>query len=218
MGLLLNGTTQALTVASGAVTAAPLTLSCWANAPVLGAQYYIFDISSTIDDSLFALGGGATNFDNEVETATGSVDTGATSTLTPLVNTLYHICSVFTSITSRTIYINGGNTATDTTSCTPTAGSLNGTVLGALYPGSAVLDHFFNANMYFPAIWNTALTAADVLSLSQGISPRKIQPSHLVRYARLTGHNSPEPDMINSTGWTVVAAPTQVANIRMYFP
>lgn len=221
MGLLFNGTTQCLTIASCPVTVTPLTIAVWFNAPVLAAQYYPFTLSSTTasDHSLFGILGQTTSIANEASNSTASTDFGATSATAVSTNNTFHICSVFTSSISRDIYVNGANPSNDVRSSLPTSASLNSTVLCGLRDGGSTVISFFNANMFFPAIWNVALSAADILSLSKGISPRKIQPSHLVRYARLTGHTATtEPDMMNATGWTVVAAPTESANIRAYFP
>lgn len=221
MGLLFNGTTQCLTIASSPVTAAPVTMSCWFNAPVLAAQYYLLTLSSTTasDHSLFGIFGQTTGVFVEVSNSSASTDVSTGSTVPVSTNTTFHICCVNVSPTSHTIYVNGGTPATGVTSSVPNPATLNSTVLAGLHDGSSTVINFFNANMFFPAVWNIDLSAADVLSLSKGISPRKIQPSHLVRYARLTGHAATtEPDMINSVGWTVVAAPTESANVRIYFP
>lgn len=154
----------------------------------------------------------------EASNTSGSIDIGPNSTITLVAGTIYHVCAVWLSITSITIYVNGGNSANVATSCTPTAGNLNATSIGAILPGSSTPSTFCSANIYFPAIWNAALTLADVTSLAAGISPRKIQPSKLLRYPRLTGHSATEPDLRSSTGWTVTAAPTESANVRIYFP
>lgn len=219
MGLLFNGTTQYIRVSSCPVTVTPLTMSFWVKSPVLTNNTTYINLGSTIasDFSCFQLVFVGSWPQTEVTTSTASVDSLKASTLASVINTVYHVCGVFTSTTSRTIYVNGSNSATDVTSCLPTSSSLNTTSIG-VQMNEGVNTGFVNANIYFAAIWNSALSASDVTSLSLGISPRKIQPSNLVRYSRMTGHNSPEPDLMNSTGWTVTAAPTESANVRMYFP
>ena len=56
MGLLLNGTTQCLTISSSPVTAIPISIAFWVNMAALPAQYYLLTISSTTasNHSLFA--------------------------------------------------------------------------------------------------------------------------------------------------------------------
>lgn len=218
MGLLFNGTTQYVTVASCPVTVTPLTLACWVNQPVIATNTVFFCMGSSIggDFSSFQISINSAHVDAETSNASGSTDTIAASTVTNVISTTYHICAVFTSTTGRTIYVNGGNAVTDATSSLPTSGSLNTTVIGGQIQGT--VGNFVNANIYFPSIWNAALTATDITSLSLGISPRKIQPSHLVSYTRLTGSASPQQDIMRSTGYTLTASPTLVANIRIYSP
>ena len=47
-------------------------------------------------------------------------------------------------------------------------------------------------------IWNVALTDAEVLSLSKGVSPLKVRPSALVLYCPLYGGGSTEPNLISA--------------------
>jgi hypothetical protein len=220
MGLLLNGTTQYLTVASVPVTAVPLSMAFWMNGVAVSGQYYYMAISSTTSaqNDLFALTSATNTMSAETSNTAGSTDVVGNSSLTLAASTLYHVCGVWASITSRVCYINGANSGSNATSCAPTAGDFNTCSIGALFEAGAGPLNFTSANIYFPAIWNVALAAGDIASLAAGISPRKIRPANLVRYLRLTGHNSPEPDLMNGTGWTVTAAPAQSANIRMFFP
>ncbi len=59
--------------------------------------------------------------------ATGALSTPVRETSTSTTSTWYHVAAVFTSSSGRTIYKNGANNATDTTSLTgsTTANSIN---------------------------------------------------------------------------------------------
>lgn len=221
MGLLFNGTTQYLQITGAApITAAPLSFSLWINNVAVAAQMYYMCISSTTnsDFSLFAISGNTTTVQIETSDSTSTQDWSSVSTISPATGTLYHFCGVTSGSSSRVFYLNGVASTPGVDPSTPTAGSLNIMGIGCVFNDSSTPSLFVNTNIYFPAMWNVALSAADVKSLSLGISPRKIRPANLVRYARLTGHNSPEPDMMKSTGWTVVAAPVQATNVRQFFP
>jgi hypothetical protein len=59
------------------------------------------------------------------------------------------------------------------------------------------------------AVWDKALTDAEVLTLSNGFSPLGIQRNNLIAYWPLNGQG-PEPDIIGKKNLTIVGAPTVV--------
>ena len=61
--------------------------------------------------------------------------------------------------------------------------SLNRTSIGALLRGSPAL--YLNGDIAEVGIWNAALTAAEIASLSKGMTCDKIRPQNLVFYAPL---------------------------------
>jgi hypothetical protein len=79
---------------------------------------------------------------------------------------------------SRTIYLDGGGSATNTATITPTPANI--TSLRAGWTG-ATLD----GCVAEVGVWNAALTAAEVASLAKGMTCDKIRPQNLVFYAPL---------------------------------
>ena len=71
------------------------------------------------------------------------------------------------------------------------------------------------------AIWNAALTDDEVLSLSKGVSPLRVDPQNLVAYWPLYGNGSPEPNYVrNSTdlALTLINAPPQIDHAPVMAP
>ena len=87
------------------------------------------------------------------------------STASCVVNTWQHCAAVFTSATSRTIYLRGGNSATGTTSVTPSG--IDTTAIGRLVnvtnPSGAL---YAKGSIDDVMLFNRALSASEVLRLS----------------------------------------------------
>ena len=178
MAYEFNGTNQRLS-ASAPVTAAPLTVACWFRAA-----------NVTHDGSLITLVGSPGYFALVAEGTVGGDpvtisdnDTGpsaiARTTAGYSANTWTHACGVRNSTTSRTVYLNGGNSATNTSPKTPL--NINACNIGSFNAGAL----FLNGQMAEVGIWNAALTAAEVASLAKGMTCDKVRPQNLVFYAPL---------------------------------
>jgi hypothetical protein len=102
-----------------------------------------------------------------------------------------HACGVFQSSASRTIYLNGANSATNTTARTPSG--LVATSIGARHSGASY-GLFMDGKIAEVGIWNAALTAAEIESLAKGMTCDKIRPQNLVFYAPLVR------DLVNQKG------------------
>lgn len=69
------------------------------------------------------------------------------------------------------------------------------------------------------ALWSMALSDADVLALSRGLSPLRMHPEALVAYWPLLGRNSPENNFkSNAAAMSVVGSLSQVAHPRIIMP
>lgn len=181
MAHLFNGTNDCLEVGSAPVTAVPLTLSCW------------FQVAVNTPGILMAVGvaGGIDRFQIYTSgstsiTAAASTNvsgTAAQSVLTgsPALNTWHHVAGVFTSSTERVVYFNGVAAAVNVDPAVPSG--LNRLNLGARY--NPALGAYFTGMIAEAAVYNAALTAAEVLSLSKRYRPDRIRPQNLVYYDRL---------------------------------
>ena len=180
MAYEFNGTNQYISRATAPVTVTPLTLACWFNPDLLhnGALCAVDSFPSSNWFALFA------NITGKV--AASAVGSGsasdATTTANYTIGSWNHCCGVFASSTSRTIYLDGANSVTNTQNRTPL--SIGETVIGARRFAGAI-SAFSDARIAEVGIWNDALTAAEIASLAKGMTCDKVRPQSLVFYAPL---------------------------------
>lgn len=192
--------------ASALVASPPMTMACWVNFTTNAANAFIMGIASatTTHSSYFSIQmlTASKKIIAAISNDAGSTTdvTAATSTTTSTA-TWYHVAAVFTSATSRTAYLNGAGATTSAVSVTP--GTCDSSYVGDIKFNATVAAGLIGL-VAFPAFWNVALSATDIASLANGESPLHYHPSGLVSYARLTGGNSPEPDIISGS-WTLVS-------------
>jgi hypothetical protein len=145
--------------------------------------------------------------------SSSSVTVTALSTTVATADTWSHACAVFTSTTSRDIYLNGADKQSNTTSNAP--GAPNRTNIGCRQTTSSGRTNYFIGDIAEVAIWHTALTGSEVLALYSGVLPRLIAPIYLVGYWPLWGLHNPEIDVNSSISGTInnmTVSGTTVAN------
>jgi hypothetical protein len=212
--MALNGTAIRLTKSSALLTAAPFTFAAWVYLNNVTAAPGVFCIQNAGGTSYFQIWLGGTTYKANAEAGNAGTAGTAIATLTLVASTWYHMCAVFTSATSRTMYVNAANNATNTTSVTPTG--LTTTLIASDYDGTTYYD--MTGRIAVPAFWNVALTAAEITELyTHRASPLQVRPSALVGFAPLVGA-SPEQDLCSSTAWTVTGSPTFIANPGNFRP
>jgi hypothetical protein len=182
MAYNFNGTNQYLDTASTPVTAAPLTMACWFRASSTTTNTRLIGIYQAGATHMYdliaagALSGDPVALVANQDPLTQRIDTTAGYS----ANTWHHACGVVSSATSRTIYLDGANSATGTASITPS--NLNVISIGRRTDGSFGLMNGLIAEV---GIWNADLTAAEVASLADGMTCDKVRPQSLVFYAPL---------------------------------
>jgi hypothetical protein len=208
MALTFSGTTQRLAKGSAILTAYPCSLACWVNVSNLAnSSRGAMGVCNTAGSSgcmMYSDTTGHLNADNtgsNVATTTATIGTGA----------WHHWAAVFASSTSRTIYLDGGNSVN--VQNPQNISGLNNTLIGSIYEG-AYFD--MAGTIAWPGIWNIDLTAAEVSALASGFSPKRIRPASLVSYCWLLG-TSPEPDLKGGT-YALTGSPTSAANYRILGP
>lgn len=112
---------------------------------------------------------------------TGQASAITTNTIT--ANTWSHAAAVFLSRSSRTAYLDGISSITNTT-LVGAPSSLNYVSIGSAFAGGAWQSHF-DGQIAEVGIWNSDLTAAEIASLAKGMTCDKIRPESLVFYAPL---------------------------------
>ena len=175
---------QYLNVASAPVTAAPVTMSCWFNSLSIAQTQALIVIENAAGNRRYALQIlGAVAGDPVQFGATSGGTTGmALSSIGYTANTWNHACGIEINSASRIVYLNGGNTGTNTTA--KNVIDLVELKIGAANSSGTIVNHM-NGLIAEVGIWNAELTAEEVASLSKGMACNKIRPQSLVFYAPL---------------------------------
>lgn len=194
-----NGTDQYLSVDAAGATTYPLTIMCWAWWDVgptgtlisIGdkdtADHYDALQLNTASNILWAISAGTGG-------AASSDGTGMTG------STWHHAAGVFASDASRIAYVDGSAAVTDTFSVTPNARDRVAVAARADNSLGTRLD----GRVAEVALWNIALSGAEIASIVAGASPISVQASALVGYWPLCGTADPEPDVDGNTGSLVL--------------
>jgi len=189
----------------------PFTLACWGKTDFsggdqclvwLGAMNSNVNILGYIGFTV-AVGG-----NNPVEaTSMYGVTTGRASANDYSLNTWHHVCGVFSAADSRKVILDGSTSGTDATSVP--ADNVGGVAIGA----TSGLSHaaYTSGAVAEAAVWDAALSDAEVAALAAGYSPLLIRPQNLVAYWPLGGLFGPrDHDLIggrdliayNTPSWT----------------
>jgi hypothetical protein len=139
------------------------------------------------------------------QSSSPAVAASAVSTTGVSVNTWHHACAVFTSTSSRTIYLDGGSSATDLTSCVPVYYPDN---ISVGRTADSTPGGYFSGRIADVGVWaDAALTAEEAAVMASGYSAGFVRPesltywyplfntSDLISYGRtsnaLTAYNTP---------------------------
>ena len=211
MAISFSGSGQSYYSSSTPVTAVPLTIACWMNKPSAATGGFVAGIMRNAGSSWHGFYiVAANNGKIYASVANANVFAEAQSTTSYSANTWHHVCAVFSSNTSRTVYLDGAGSATNTTSLTPT---LIDIVTLAAARKSGLVDNYLNGSLAEVAIWNAALTEPEVKSLSAGMSPKLVRPQSLVLYVPLI--RSPQ-DQKAALAFTTEGSPTAASHPRVY--
>jgi len=176
-------TANYLATASTPVTGTPFSMLCWFYSTDITATQVLMSVQVLDSDSNFyhlSLRGAVAGDPIRANAQTSSAAFAETTTGFS-ANVWTAAAAVFASTTSRSVYINGGSKGTNTTSKAPSAANsiAIGVFNGATNSGPML------GQIAEPAIWNVALTDAEVLSHAAGTSPLQIRPQSLVFYSPL---------------------------------
>lgn len=193
-----------LAIASAAITSMPFTFSCWFQVKKTTASETLIYIYSTANSSFFLLtSNGSASPKRAVQilalNPVGGIYAVGYSNAAYSANTWYHAACVCVSPSNFLAYFNGtaGSQTTTTTGTAPT--QLNNTFIGG--SDTIIADC---------GIWNAALTAAEIASLSKGMTCDKIRPQSLVFYTPLVRNLQDVKGgrtITNNNGATVAAHP-----------
>lgn len=150
----------------------------------------------------------------EVRNDSNSEDSASYNTGVDISGAWHHTAAVFTSSTSRTVYYDG-STGSSSTSITDSYSNLD-SVAVAVRQWATGRSRYLDGNLAELAIWNAALTDAEVASLAAGYSPLLIRPANLVFYVPLIRDN--DEDIVGGLSLTANGTPTVEAHPRVIYP
>lgn len=208
-------TSNYLSVGSAVVTAVPLTMAAWfyPNTSPSGTLVAITNNGSGTNRNCWRLSTSSGVLTVVAADATSADQLATVASVT--VGAWNHGCVVCAADNDRRLYLNGGNKVTTTNSRVPSG--VNRTAIGVSLFTSPFSSP--DANIGEAAIWNVALTDADVAALAKGVSPLLVRPSALVAYFPLVGNNSPENNLkSNSATMSITGALTKTAHPRILMP
>lgn len=181
MSVVLNGSSQCLYTLN-ALTGATFTLSAWMK-PTNVTSAGIVACSDIKNSTLYKVYGmlnaaGTVGGDPLcAQCYDGSTYKYAATTTGYVASTWQHVCGVFTSSSSRAAFLDGGSKGTNSESC---VGNANEFVVGCQRSQDPL--SYFNGKVAQVAIWDIALSDAEVAQLAEGVSPQNIQAAHLTNY------------------------------------
>lgn len=205
-----------LTNANAVITGYPFTLACWFNSDNIGISQVLMSVgdTATADNYHYLRAAGSVAGDpiQAGSAASGTARNAATGTGYS-ASTWHHACGVFAAAADRAAFIDGGSKGTNTQSTSPAG--LDATAIGRLET-STPANHM-SGMIAEAAIWDVALTDAEVALLAAGYSPLFVRPQNLVAYWPLIGRTSPEIDPIGKFEMTVTGA-VVAAHPRIRYP
>lgn len=201
--------TNFLDQSSAATNSTTITVAGWAYLSNTGSPYYDhFYIKNGPGTSYHGLvtGEGLTSlycFSGDDSSNFGnSVGTGLS------YSAWQHVGGVYNGTSSRTAYVNGTAATADTTTVTPSTF----TRMSMAQNGAATSQYSYAEW----AIWDAALTSAEMASLAAGFSPLMIRPGSLVAYWPIYGKVSGEPDYVGGFNWSLTGTDASSAHPRMF--
>lgn len=210
---------------SAILGAVPISMACWFNTDDLTVLEMLMAVTdsptSSTDTNTFCLYVDGTTAGDPVRAGTQRNTFAVASTSAgPSANTWAHACGVWAGTNARAAYLNGGNKGTNATNLTPLG--LTKTNIGCYYSWTGAAGapmKFWSGLIAEAAMWNVALTDAEVAVLATGLSPLAVHPENLVAYWPLIGNYATEIDTVSGYGMTPTAsAPTKAAHPRVLYP
>jgi hypothetical protein len=182
-----NANSRYLSALPSGISATPMTLACW-----------VYPTAQENDRAALAVGDGVTHrhvLQHNIpggNAQMGVVSFGSIGIANGLSGSSYggdtpnnvwtHVAGVFTSSSSRTIYVGGISRSTNNTDC-GSQNTFDEILIGARRNTSVSL--YYTGRIAEAAVWTVALTAAEIASLADGMTCDKVRPQSLVFYAPL---------------------------------
>jgi hypothetical protein len=186
MACEFNGTTQYLYTTSIPTSSFPLSICAWFYPDSLNGVHALVNLSSGNSGATLALDARGVDAGDPVAASDfrGNTFNAARTTAGYVTGQWQHGAAVFAANNFRTVYLDGGNSATNTVNNSSTA-TFNRIGIGIYFNATNTPSGYLDGRLAEVGIWNAALTAVEVASLAKGMTCDKIRPQNLVFYAPL---------------------------------
>jgi hypothetical protein len=182
MAYSFNGSNQYLSASAPiSGTTKPFTLASWFNSTTTAANQYLVTLCPANGNAWGISAHGAVAGDPVIALHTSVLEAKTTTGYS--ANTWTHACGVFSAAASRTAYVNAGSSNTTTGGESRVTAATN-IIIGSIRFNGA-FSQYLNGLIAEVGIWNAALTADEIKSLSAGMTCDKVRPQSLVFYAPL---------------------------------
>ena len=200
-----DATPDFLQTDTAVVTSYPFTVAGWFNSNDNTVNQVIWgmvdkDVGSVRE--LLYYGGDVVGDPIRAQTDSGGTAIASTST-SPSLNVWNHACGVWAGNQDRRVYLNGAGKGTNVAD-SKSIGAVDRTAIGGSRDSTP--SAHFSGLLAEIAVWNVALTDAEVLILAAGYSPLFVRPQNLVSYWPVIGRTSPEIELIGGVNLTVTTA------------
>lgn len=209
MAVNLSGTSQFYHTATSPVTAVPFTLALWFNLGVDGS-FTMMGLGGTADDANdWRLSTVVTSLVLRVAWQDSVGSSVVSSTATCAVGTWSHAAMTMISTQLGNVYVDGVElVGASQTARTPASVDRIGVGCRPLLTPSTIE---WNGDIFWPAVWDVQLTAAEVGHLANGANPRTIRRKNLVFFQPLA-NTKDIVDVVSNRAITTSGAPTDVAD------
>ena len=162
------------------VSGPPLSLACWFNTDDATVSQTLVSIGAPTGDHAIRLAAAGHAPDDPIRMQSRAAGWAqAESTTGYSLNTWHHAAGVLFADNDRAAYIDGGSKGTDNGDQTPTVDTAR---ISRWHPAD---NRGISGSIALPAIWNVALSDAEVLWLARGGWPGDCRPGNLVFFAPL---------------------------------
>jgi hypothetical protein len=185
------------------ISGVPFSMACWlyftdATNDRPGIWIGDKDVINHRSQLQFQDSGAVFNFQYETASGTSESSGGSMS-----VNTWYHLAGVAASVSSRIGYLDGAAQTEDTNNWGDLT-AVDRVAIGA-EAGSTPVE-YMDGHVAEAAVWDVALSQADITTLAAGYSPLFVKPQNLVFYLPMV--RDEDLDWIANLSMTAAATPT----------
>lgn len=177
-----DGANEYLRVDSAVLTAAPVTMAAWFRSDDITVRQTICSsCNSTVNDrNHFTLRISGNTAGDPVEAITADAAGGAAAgtAVGYLADTWHHGCAVFASATSRSVYLDGRNKASNAGNRTPAG--IDRASIGTL--ADSAPGQYMSGRIAEVSMWSAVLTDNEVFQHAQGVPSPFIRPQSLKVY------------------------------------